>query len=157
MQMNNTHQQEQTDKDPFVLSLSISTKTVKEKREGETITAFFLKENVPVNATELTPILTKHLQSTNLWYKNGTGISNCSQKNYSGMTGVIVDYDHIMTIQQFKNQYSDYHYILYPSTNHKLTKDSDGLEIEKFHVILPLDPDNYSLFKTSDMHARAYQ
>ena len=136
---------------PFHLSLSISTETVKEKDDGKKVTEFSHKENIPVNEAELTPLLTKHLHSTNLWDKN------CSQANYLGMTGVIVDYDHIMTIQQFKKKYSDYHFIIYPSTNHKLTKDSDGFEIEKFHVILPLDPDNYSLFKTSDMHARAYQ
>ncbi len=154
----NTHQETvETDKNPFHLSLSISTQTVKEKDEGKHLTEFFLKENIPVNETELTPLLTKRLQSTNLWYKDGTNSGNCNQANYSGMTGFIVDYDHIMTIQQFKNQYSDYHFILYPSTNHKLTKDSDGFEIEKFHVIFPIDPNDFDIYKTSDMHARVYQ
>jgi len=149
--INQTPQIERADKDPFILSLSISTKTVKEKNDGKRITKFFLKENIPVNETELTPILTKHLHSTNLWDKN------CSQANYLGITGVIVDYDHIMTIQQFKSSYSDYHFILYPSTNHKQTKDEHGLEIEKFHVIFPIDPKDYEKFNTTEMHARAYQ
>ncbi len=151
IQINPTQKTAETDKDPFKLSLSISTETVKEKDDGKRITEFFLKENIQVNETELTPLLTKHLHSTNLWDKN------CSQANYLGMTGVIVDYDQVMTIQQFKNQYSDYHFIIYPSTNHKLTKDSDGFEIEKFHVIFPIDPKNYGIYKTSDMHERAYQ
>ncbi len=151
IQINPTQKTAETDKDPFKLSLSISTETVKEKDDGKRITEFFLKENIQVNETELTPLLTKHLHSTNLWDKN------CSQANYLGMTGVIVDYDQVMTIQQFKNQYSDYHFIIYPSTNHKLTKDSDGFEIEKFHAILPIDPNDYDLYNTNDMHERAYQ
>lgn len=147
-----------TDKTPFYLTLSISTKTVKTKEEGKKETEFFLKENILVNKTELTPFLTKHLHSTNLWDKKSNDIySYCSQANYTGLTGIIIDYDNTMTIQQFKSLYSDYHFVLYPSTNHKLTKDSDGLEIEKFHVILPLDPNKYDIYKTPEMHARAYQ
>lgn len=158
IQMNPTQKTVEIDRNnPFHLSLSISTKTVKEKDDGKRITEFFLQENISVNETELTPLLTKHLHSTNLWYKNGTNVGNCNQDNYSGMTGILVDYDDIMTIQQFKNQFSDYHFIIYPSTNHKLTKDSDGFEIEKFHVILPIDPKEYDLYNTNDMHARAYQ
>ncbi len=157
IQMNPIQKTVETDKDPFHLSLSISTKTVKTKKEGEPLTEFFLKENIPVNETELTPILTKHLHSTNLWYKNNIISGTCRQDNYSGMTGILVDYDHIMTIQQFKNQFSDYHFIIYPSTNHKLTKDSDGFEIEKFHVIFPIDPKDYDIYNTSNMHARVYQ
>jgi len=158
IQMNPTQKTAETDKDPFHLSLSISTKAVKTKNEGKKETKFFLKENIPVNKTELTPLLTKHLQSTNLWHKKSNDIySYCNQANYSSITGIIVDYDHVMTIQHFKNQYSDYHFILYPSTNHKLTKDEHGLDIEKFHVILPIDPKDYAKYNNSDMHARAYQ
>ncbi len=157
MQMNNTHQQEQTDNDTFALTLSISTETAQTKKEAEFITEFQLHENIPVNETSLRPILTKHLQSTNLWYKNSANVGKCSQDNYSGMTGITVDYDHIMTIQQFKSLYSNYHFVLYPSTNHKQTKDEHGLEIEKIHVIFPLDPKDYDNYNTANMHARAYQ
>lgn len=156
IQMNPTKKTVETDKDPFQLSLSISTKTVKEKDDGKRITEFFLKENIPVNETELTPILTKHLHSTNLWYKKNTDIGNCNQVNYSGMSGILVDYDNTMTIQQFKKLYLDYHFILYPSSSHGL-EDEHGLKMEKFHAILPIDPKEYDIYKTSDMHARAYQ
>lgn len=72
------------------------------------------------------------------------------------MTGIIVDYDNTMTIQQFKKLYLDYHFVLYPSSNHGL-EDEHGLKMEKFHVIFPIDPKEYDIYKSSDMHARAYQ
>ena len=156
IQMNPTQKTAETDKNPFYLSLSISTETVKTKKEGEPLTKFFLKENIPANETELTPMLTKHLHSTNLWYKKSTDIGNCSQVNYSGMSGIIIDYDNTMTIQQFKKLYLDYHFVLYPSSNHGL-EDEHGLKMEKFHVIFPIDPKEYDIYKTSDMHTRAYQ
>ena len=157
IQMNQIQETAETDRNnPFHLSLSISTKTTNTKKEGETITKFFLQENISVNETELTPLLTKHLHSTNLWYKNNITSGTCRQANYSGMTGVIVDYDNTMTIQQFKHLYSKHHFVLYPSSNHG-KKDEHGLKMEKFHVILPIDPQGYDLYNTNDMHARAYQ
>lgn len=157
IQMNQIQKTVETDRNnPFHLSLSISTKTVKTKKEGEPLTKFFLKENIPINETELTPLLTKHLHSTQLWYKNSTDIGNCSQKNYSGMTGILVDFDNTVLIHQFKKLYSDYHFILYPSTNHG-NKDENGLKMEKYHAIFPIDPKDYDIYNTSDMHARAYQ
>jgi len=156
IQMNPTKKTAETDKDPFHLSLSISTKTVKTKNEGKPLTKFFLKEKIPVNETELTPFLTKHLHSTNLWYKKNTDIGNCNQANYSGMTGIIIDYDNTMTIQQFKKLYLDFHFVLYPSSNHG-KKDEHGLKMEKFHVIFPLDPNDYDQYINADWHKRAYQ
>ena len=157
IQMNPTQKTAETNRNnPFHLSLSISTRTVNEKKEGETVTEFFLKENIHVNETELTPLLTKHLHSTQLWYKNSTDIGNCSQKNYSGMTGILVDYDNTMLIHQFKKQYSDYHFILYPSTNHG-NKDENGLKMEKYHAIFPINPTDYDNYKKSEMHLRTYQ
>lgn len=64
MQMNNTHQQEQTGNDLFVLSLSISTETANSKKQAESIIKFKLQENIPVKIETLTPILTKYLHST---------------------------------------------------------------------------------------------
>lgn len=156
IQMNPTQKTAETDKDPFHLSLSISTKTVKTKNEGKPLTKFFLKENIQVNETELTPILTKHLHSTNLWYKKNITSGICRQVNYSGMTGIIIDYDNTMTIQQFKHLYSKYNFVLYPSSNHD-KKDEHGLKMEKFHAIFPIDPKDYNIYNASDMHARAYQ
>jgi len=155
--MNPTQKTAETDRNnPFQLSLSISTKTVKTKNEGKPLTKFFLKENIQVNETELTPILTKHLHSTNLWYKDNITSGISRQENYSGMSGIIIDYDNTMTIQQFKKLYFDYHFVLYPSSNHGL-EDEHGLKMEKFHVIFPIDPKDHDNYKTSDMHARAYQ
>jgi hypothetical protein len=157
IQMNPTQKTVEIDRNnPFHLSLSISTKTVKEKDHGKTIKEFFLQENIHVNETELTPFLTKHLHSTNLWYKNNIISGTCRQENYSGMSGIIIDYDNTMTIQQFKKLYFDYNFVLYPSSNHG-KKDEHGLKMEKFHVIFPIDPKDYDKYKTSDMHARAYQ
>ena len=155
MQMNNTHQQEQTDKDPFVLSLSISTETATTKNECKPITKFRLHKNIQVNETSLTPILTKHLQSTNLWYKNGDiGIS--SKKEYSGMTGITIDYDDTVQMSVFKALFSKYHFILYPSTHHG-QKNENGKRMEKYHVIFPLNPNEYNQYTNADWHKRTYQ
>ena len=155
MQMNNTHQQEQTDKDPFVLSLSISTKTARSKKEAEFLTEFRLLENILINETSLTPILTKHLQSTNLWYKN-KDIDTSNQDNYSGITGITIDYDDTVPISEFKAMFSKWHFILYPSTHHG-QKDENGKIMEKYHVIFPLDPNDYDQYIAPDWHKRAYQ
>lgn len=158
IQMNPIQKTAETDRNnPFYLSLSISTKTAQTKKEAESITKFKLHENIPVNENSLTPLLTKHLQSTNLWHKKSNAIySYCNQVNYLGMTGIIVDYDNTMTIQQFKHLYSKYHFVLYPSSNHS-KKDEHGLKMEKFHVIFPIDPKEYDIYNTTDIHSRAYQ
>ena len=156
MQMNNTHQQEQTDKDPFVLSLSISTETAKTKEQCKPITDFQLYENIPGNKEALTPILTKHLQSTNLWYKNNTDVSKSNKDNYSGMTGITIDYDDTVSMSEFKALFSKWHFVLYPSTNHG-QKDDNGKIMEKYHVIFPIDPDDYDQYIDADWHKRAYQ
>ena len=155
MQMNNTHQQEQTGKDPFVLSLSISTETAKTKEQAKGITEFRLLENIPVNESSLTPILTKHLHSTNLWYKNNdSDISK--QPNYSGMSGITIDYDDTVPMSEFKVMFSKWHFILYPSTHHG-QKDDNGKIMEKYHVIFPLDPNDYDQYIDAEWHKRAYQ
>jgi len=155
MQMNNTHQQEQTDKDPFVLSLSISTETANSKKQAEFLTEFRLHKNIQVNEETLTPILTKHLQSTNLWYKN-KDVDTSNQDNYSGITGITIDYDDTIPISEFKAMFSKWHFILYPSTHHG-QKDDSGKIMEKYHVIFPLDPNDYDQYLNADWHKKAYQ
>ncbi|MFC1785888.1 hypothetical protein ACFLZA_00810 [Candidatus Neomarinimicrobiota bacterium] len=154
--INQTPQIERADKDPFILSLSISTETAKTKEECKPITDFRLHQNIPVNETSLTPILTKHLQSTNLWYKNSTDISTSNKDNYSGMTGITIDYDDTVPMSEFKSLFSKYHFILYPSTHHG-QKDENGKIMEKYHVIFPLDPNDYDQYINADWHKRAYQ
>lgn len=157
IQMNPTQETTETGKDPFHLSLSISTKTVKEKDDGKRITEFFLQENIPANETELTPILTKHLHSTNLWYKDSNDIYGyCNQENYSGMSGILIDYDDTVPMSDFKALFSKYHFILYPSTHHG-QKDGNGKIMEKYHVIFPLDPNDYDQYINANWHERAYQ
>lgn len=157
IQMNPTQKTAETDKKPFHLSLSISTKSVKTKNEGKPLTKFFLKENIPVNETELTPILTKHLHSTNLWYKDSNDIYGyCNQENYSGMSGILIDYDDTVPMSDFKALFSKYHFILYPSTHHG-QKDGNGKIMEKYHVIFPLDPNDYGQYIAAVWHKRAYQ
>ena len=155
MQMNNTHQREQADKDPFVLSLSISTETAKTKDQCKPITKFQFRENIPVNEKSLTPLFTKHLQSTNLWYKN-KDIDISNKDNYSGVTGITIDYDDTVPMSEFKALFSKWHFILYPSTHHG-QKDANGKIMEKYHVIFPLDPNDYNQYIDADWHKRAYQ
>ncbi|MFC1528112.1 hypothetical protein ACFL5D_05160 [Candidatus Neomarinimicrobiota bacterium] len=154
--MNNTHLTEQEDKNLFVLSLSISTETANSKKQAEFLTEFKLHENIPVNESSLTPILTKHLQSTNLWYKNNTGIDISNKANYSGMTGITIDYDDTVPMSEFKALFSKYHFVLYPSTHHG-QKNEKGKIMEKYHVIFPLDPNDYDQYINADWHKRAYQ
>jgi hypothetical protein len=149
IQMNPTQKTVETDKNPFHLSLSISTKTVKTKNEGKPLTKFFLKEKIPVNETELTPFLTKHLHSTNLWYKKNTDIGTSNQDNYSGITGILVDYDDTVPMNEFKVLFSKYHFVLYPSTHHG-QKDDSGKVMEKYHVIFPIDPNDYDQYINAD-------
>ena len=77
------------------------------------------------------------------------------------MTGVMLDFDNKhedtpISTNDFIRKFKDYHFIIYPSSNHLKKIDSNKVPIEKFRVILPLDPDKYSHYNTPEMHKRAY-
>ena len=131
-------------KEPFELTLSVSTKTAKSKSEAAKITEFETRENIPLTTGHLSDLFTSRLQSTNIW--DGTS----SKANYTGMTGNMLDLDGEITIPAMEHRCSPYHYVLYTSTSHQ-TAGKD-----RFRMILPIDPANYDSYSTEDLHSRVY-
>jgi hypothetical protein len=114
----------------FEVTLSVSTSEVRSKAEGGKITAFDTIK-IDTNDEELVrEILTSRNYSTNQW--NGT----CSNQNYVGMTGVILDFDGTLTIDEARDLFYGYHYILHTSASHQV-KEPKG---DRFRVILPFAP-----------------
>jgi len=114
----------------FQLTLAVSKQTVRTKAEGGKITAF---ETLTIDTTDedkVREILTSRNYSTNVW--NGT----CSNDNYIGMTGVILDFDGTLTIDEAREKFYGYHYILHTSASHQV-KEPKG---DRFRVILPFAP-----------------
>jgi len=136
-------------KEPFRLKLSVSTETAKSKTEAGKITKFETVDNISLTTGSLTKLFTTHLQSTNLWNKNGIGHSD--KENYSGLTGVMLDLDGSITIPEMEQRCSEWHYILYTSTSHQINGD------DRFRIILPIDPDNYDSYSTEILHKRVYE
>ena len=121
------------------LSLSVSrshngaTKTdFSSKTTGFEVESFDLVND----KNKLQQVLKNYLHSV-ISFKNGRATSS----NFEGFLAIPVDFDDgKMTIEQFKNLYSDYSYVLYTSTNHLEVKsghESKG-EVERFHALLPL-------------------
>jgi len=136
-------------KEPFRLKLSVSTETAKSKSEASKITNFETIENIPLTTGYLSNLFTSHLQSTNLWNKNGIGHSD--KENYSGLTGVMLDLDGGITIPEIEQRCNQWHYILYTSTSHQINGD------DRFRIILPIDPDTFDSYSTETLHSRVYE
>jgi len=132
-------------KEPFKLTLSVSTKTAKSKSEASKITEFETHENIPLTTGYLTDLLTSRLQSTNIWNK----IS--SKANYSGLTGSMLDLDGGITISEMEKRCSQWHYILYTSTSHRINGD------DRFRIIFPVDPVIHDSYSTETLHSRVYE
>jgi hypothetical protein len=114
----------------FEITLSVSRDAVRSKAEGGKITAF---ETITINTRDedkLRKILTGRNYSTNVW--NGT----CSNQNYIGMTGVILDFDGTLSIDDARDLFYGYHYIMHTSASHRV-KQPVG---DRFRVILPFAP-----------------
>ena len=60
--------------------------------------------------------------------------------NFAQASFVVVDYDDGVTINEAKNIFKPYQYIIVTSRNHRKIKESneDKGEIDRFHVILPI-------------------
>jgi len=132
-------------KEAFNLTLSVSTKTATTKEEASTITYFEKKENISLTTGVLSNLFRNHLQSTNLWD------GKCNNDNYNGMTGVMLDIDGSISISDMEKKCSDWHYILYTSTSHRVNGE------DRFRIILPIDPDTYDSYKSPEIHKRVYE
>ena len=116
--------------DKFEITLSVSTQTVHTKAEGGKITAFETLTIDTIDEDKVRNILTSRNYSTNVWN------SSCANDNYIGMTGVILDFDGTLTIDEAREKFYGYHYILHTSASHQV-KEPKG---DRFRVILPFAP-----------------
>ena len=144
----------QCKKDTFSLKLSVSKEKVKTKEEGKEVTEFEVREYDSSEYDPLRSLFRSNLQSTNLWGNGKTG--HCSNKNYSGMSGVMLDFDGGVTVQEIEKRCSNYHYILYTSTSHLTESSENGTLREKFRVILPFSPEKYTSNSSIEHHEAIY-
>jgi hypothetical protein len=94
------------------------------------ITAF---ETLTIDTTDedrVRAILTGRNYSTNIW--NGI----CSNATYTGMTGVILDFDGTLSIGEAREMFYGYHHMMHTSASHQVKE----LKGDRFRVILPFAP-----------------
>ena len=113
----------------FKFRLSISTAEVKSKEEGRFATEFEVKEFTSKDEDEIRRIITSRNYSTNVWEQ----ISNT--EDYDGMTGVTLDFDKGLTIDDAKERFKDYNYILHTSASHRVKEPV----ADRFRIILPFE------------------
>ncbi len=117
------------------LTLSISTKSPKNKSQAGTITEF---KSIQIDLED-----EKHIRQTFTTYNysfNHWGGQTCSKRAYKGMFGIILDVDEGMTIDEARETYSEYRYIIHTSTSHQLQK-GEKPPCDRFRIILPFDPE----------------
>jgi hypothetical protein len=128
----------------FKLSLSVSKTQPKNKTAGLTVTEFTSKELDIDHDTDLRDLFTTRVYSTNYW-KNG----KCNKTNYLGMYGLSMDIDKDIPLEKAKELFKDYNYVIHTSTSHRADLPNKGGVHDRFRVILPCDPDNYSKYTDS--------
>lgn len=117
----------------FTINLVVSKNEVHSKDQGKTVVEYKPKEFASDKEDELERILRTRNYSTNVW--NGSRHS----KNYVGMTGVALDIDGGMTIDEAKTRFAQYKYIIHTSSSHQV--DKNGIIADRFRVILPFSPE----------------
>lgn len=115
--------------------MSISTKKPNNKADAGFITEFVTKEISLTDEEQLRDIFTSYNYSFNWWGDNKA----CSKDAYCGMFGIILDIDDGMTIDEAKNTFSQYKYIIHTSTSHQISK-GDKPPCDRFRIILPFEP-----------------
>jgi len=116
----------------FELTLSVSKEKAYSKLQAGKITDYVDCTLASDNVDDLQELFSTRNYSTNLW--NGPRLGS----NYIGMTGVALDFDGGMKIEEAKTAFASFNYILHTSTSHNV--DKDGLVAERFRVILPFAP-----------------
>jgi hypothetical protein len=117
------------------LTLSISTKLPNSKAQAGTITEF---KTIPIDLEDeknLRQIFSTYNYSFNYW-----GDQTCSKKAYKGMFGIILDVDEGMTIDEAKETYSEYRYIIHTSTSHQIPK-GEKPACDRYRIIFPFNPE----------------
>jgi hypothetical protein len=114
----------------FEITLSVTPQTVFTKKAGETLTAFQLQTYNSSDTNAISGLLTSRCYSTNTW--NGS----CAKETYVGMTGVTLDFDHDITIEEAKTRFQEFNCILHTTTSHQAKEPYS----DRFRVILPFAP-----------------
>ncbi|HEY3295393.1 MAG TPA: primase-helicase family protein [bacterium] len=145
---NGTRPESSVRENGFTISLSISKDKIRTKAQGETVTEYIECDLLSSDKEDIQELFTTRNYSTNVWDGPRHGV------NYVGMTGVSLDFDSGMTIEEAKAAFADYNYVLHTSTSHQV--DKDGFVADRFRVILPFMP-NGLRFTTQADCKRVYQ
>jgi hypothetical protein len=135
-----------TNNHKFEFTLSVSTQTVRTKVEGGKITAFKTITTDTEDEDQIREIVSSRNYSTNVW------AGSCANQNYIGMTGVILDFDGGLTLEDAREMFYGYRYIMHTSASHQV-KEPKG---DRFRVILPFAP-GVPRFVTGEECRRVYR
>ena len=134
----------------FNLQLSISTSVPSDRKAAEKITVFEVKD-VAVLETTLRELFTTRLYSTNQWVDG-----KCKNVNFVRMAGLTLDVDMGVSIAEAKELFKEYNCILHTSTSHRVDIPSKGGIQDRFRIILPFAPADYTLIKTEQLAKATY-
>jgi len=137
----------------FNIELSVSKETPISKKDAQDITKFEIRE-FPVtvqNNEQLRTILQNNNYSTNQW-KNG----HCKNENFIRMSGVTLDVDNGLTLEEAKEKFKAYNYVIHTSTSHRADIPKKGGVKDRFRVILPFSPANYAVVNSAELAYAVY-
>lgn len=130
------------------LVISYNEKILKEKSDGNYITAFKPKEfdlSSEADKQELKELLRTNIYSTNYWQGSSnnktipTGyLGHAGKANYAGMFGFCLDFDDgKLKIDQAKNIFKDYHFVLHTTSGHMQDRPLHHGVQPRFRILLP--------------------
>lgn len=149
-------------------NLSVNNTPVQTKKQGSGITGFSVKSfdlGEERDIKKLHQLFQSNCYSNNVWGKvkekdKAEGYTgSCCKKNYIGMFGIVIDIDEPgMTLEEAKECFKDYIYILHTSSSHLVNKPDKGGAIARFRLILPFEPaaDNTSWYTSKSEAERLY-
>ena len=134
----------------FELQLSVSKQIARDKKSAMPITDYEVKD-IAVEESALKEVFTSRNYSANQW-KGG----KCKNANFERMSGVMFDIDKDMSIAEAKEAFKEFNFIIHTSTSHRSDIASKGGVQDRFRVILPFSPKDYSLINTQELAERTY-
>lgn len=137
----------------FNLELSVSIETPTNKENAREIIKFEIREFVLTadKYDNVRKILQNHNYSTNEW--NG---GHCKNENFSRMTGVTLDVDDGLTLEEAKVKFKGYNYVIHTSTSHRKNLPKKGGVRDRFRIILPFSPALYATVNTRELAYSVY-
>ncbi|HEY3295657.1 MAG TPA: primase-helicase family protein [bacterium] len=129
----------------FDFTLSVSPLQIFTKADGRFVVYFESKTFNSADTDALNELFTTHCYSANSWY--GT----CASEHYAGMTGVVLDIDGGLAIEEAKIRFQEYNYILHTSTSHQAKEPLS----DRFRVFLPFAA-SVPRFTSETEHQKVY-